>query len=48
MNKYDYKETLNINNQLVKEFKTIQGVCSYISKNKHSIINLISIYGKEN
>ena len=36
MNKYDYKETVNINNQLVKEFKTIQGVCSYISKNKHS------------
>ena len=36
MNKYDYKETVNINNQLVKEFNTIQGVCSYISKNKHS------------
>ena len=36
MNKYDYKETVNINNQLVKEFKTIQGVCNYISKNKHS------------
>ena len=36
MNKYDYKETVNINNQLVKEFKSIQGVCEYIAKTKHS------------
>ena len=36
MNKYDYKETVNINDQLVKEFKSIQGVCENIAKTKHS------------
>ena len=36
MNKYDYKETVNINNQLVKEFNSIQSVCEYIASNKHS------------
>ena len=37
MNKYDYKETVNINDQLVKEFNSIKGICNYIARTKHSI-----------
>ena len=37
MNKHDYKETVNINNQLVKEFNSIKGICNYIARTKHSI-----------
>ena len=37
MNKHDYKETVDINNQLVKEFNSIKGICNYIARTKHSI-----------
>ena len=30
------KEKINIKDQLVKEFNSIQGVCEYIASNKHS------------
>ena len=38
------KETVNIKDQLVKEFNSIQGVCENIAKNRHSLeINVLLV-----